>query len=107
MALQLNQEFETPQGITVPSTYWRWVGLGIDVPSAKCRGVLYAYASAAAFASGKQPVGQREYVVEGQDFGALVMAPPVGPTLSDVLSNAMYGHVTATDPYFAEAVQAN
>lgn len=103
MALQINAEFETPQGIVVSSTYWRWVGLGVDVPASTLRCVLYAYASAQAFAAGKQSIGKREYTLQAQQFGEIVLAPPDGQTLSDVLSNAVYAYVKAHDPYFAAA----
>lgn len=103
MALLIDAPFETPQGIELTSSYWRWVGLGVDVPAGQLLGTLYAYASPQAFAAGKQPVGQKQYTVGGADFAGLVLAAPVGATLSDVLSNAIYQYVKATDPFFATA----
>lgn len=103
MALLLSQEYETESGIVVGSTYWRWVGLGVDVPGGQLSGLLYAYASPLAFVAGKQPIGQRQYSVTGADFLALVMGEPVGPTLSDVLSSAVYRYVRDHDPFFAGA----
>jgi hypothetical protein len=103
MALLIEAPFETPQGIELTSSYWRWVGLGVDVPATTLNGVLYAYASPAAFAAGKQPVGQKQYTVRGADFLNLVAEYPVGASLSEVLSNAVYAYVKANDPFFATA----
>lgn len=104
MALQLNTTYETPHGITLNSTYWRWVSMGLDVPGMTAHVVLYAYTNEAAFNEGKQPIGQRAYTVTGLEFGALVMSPPQGQTISDVISAAVYAYVVATDADFSEAV---
>lgn len=103
MALLLNTQFETPQGITLDSTYWRWVNLGLDVAGMRAQVVLYSYASAEAFATGKQPISQRNYTVEPEAFVPMVQTAPVGTTMSDVLSNVVYDYIKATDPFFAEA----
>lgn len=103
MALLIDAAFETPQGIELTSSYWRWVGLGVDVPAGQLAGTLYAYASPNAFATGKQPVGQKQYTVQGADFLNLVSSTPVGGSLSEVLSNAVYAYVKANDPFFATA----
>lgn len=101
MALQLLGNYETSSGYTIPSTYWRWVGLGIDVSAAKCTGVLYAYVSPEAFAAGKQPVGQRSYEIASEEFMALAtqLETPGNPGLSSVI----YSYIKGKDEFFASA----
>ncbi len=106
MALQVNASFDTPFGETVNTTYWRWVNIGIDVPSGQAHGVLYAYLNEAAFAAGKQPIGQKTFTLSGQDFAALVLQDPAGANLSERLSKAVYDFVKANDTFFATAVDA-
>jgi hypothetical protein len=65
MALHLDGNYETPIGTTLPSTYWRWVGLGVDVTTNNAMVTLYAYVSETAFTQGKQNVGQRQYTISG------------------------------------------
>jgi hypothetical protein len=103
VALQVAGEYETPAGVTVPSTYWRWVGLGIDVAHGHATLTLYAYVSAEAFAAGKQPIGQREYRITGEEF-ALLAGRIDGPT-PEPLSVVAYDYVRAVDPYFAGATE--
>jgi|SRR5579883_1848142 len=105
MALLLNQSYDTPAGFTVNSTYWRWVGLGIDVTTNQATALLYAYVSEDAYTGGKQNIGQRQYTVSGAQFNALVLGTPNGSTLSDAISNAIYAYVLANDSYFAGATQ--
>lgn len=103
MALAVTGNFDTPFGTTVPSTYWRWVGLGIDVTTSACTAVLYAYVDEAAFSSGKANIGQKTYQLTGTDFATFVLGTPNGANLSDVVSNAIYAYVQAQDPFFAGA----
>jgi|SRR5579883_2593999 len=103
MALTLPDNYTTPAGLTLANTYWRWVGLGIDVTTSNLNVTLYAYVSQDTFTAGKAPIGQRSYTVTGTDFAALVMAAPTGSTLSDAVSNPIYSYVTANDPLFANA----
>jgi hypothetical protein len=113
MALQVTGDFQTPIGTTVPTTYWRWVGLAIDVSRATATVTLYAYVDASAFASGKTPIGQRQYTV--QDIPATEDSPGStafsnlaanldGPTPTG-LSAAIYSYVVANDSYFAGATE--
>lgn len=99
MALLLNSTYETPQGVSLPSTYWRWVGLGCDVSTQTATVTLYAYVDEAAFLSGKQPVGQRQFTVTGQQFGELT-AP-----VSESLSAAIY-QFARQDAQFSSAEEA-
>lgn len=98
MALSLNTEYVTPSGYTLPSTYWRWVGMGVDVTTQTATVTLYAYVDEAAFLSGKAPVGQRQFTVSGQQFAELT-AP-----VSELLSDSIYAYAM-TDPQFEGAVE--
>lgn len=103
MALSITGDYVTPHGFTVPSTYWRWVGLGIDVAQQQALVTLYAYVSAEASSTGKQPIGQRQVQLTGQEFmvaAGLLEAPSNGG-----LSSVIYTYVKAL-PEFAGAVDA-
>lgn len=100
MALLLESEYETMFGLTVPSTYWRWTGLGIDIPAGRARGTLYAYASPEAFAAGKQPLGQRDYEISGEQFVALATALETG---GQGISQIVYTYIRSVDEAFADA----
>ena len=102
MALQVTGDFETPYGSIIPSTYWRWVGLGIDVTRGAGTLTLYAYVSEAAFAAGKQAVGQRQYEVSGPSFQTV--AGQLDGEAPSPISQVVYDFVRANDPYFAGAV---
>jgi len=101
MALLVTEDFETPFGSTLPSTYWRWVGLGIDVTRGACNLTLYAYLSPEAFAAGKQAVGQRQYEVNGKAFQS--MAGMIDGPHPLPISGVIYDFVKANDPFFANA----
>lgn len=103
MALLVDAEYETPAGVVVPSTYWRWVGLGIDVTRGAATLTLYAYVSAGAFAAGKEPVGRRAYPITGGDF--LAIASRIDGANPEALSVVAYDYVRAHDPYFADATE--
>jgi hypothetical protein len=101
MALQVTQNFETPIGTTVPSTYWRWVGLGVDVSRLTATVTLYGYVDAQAFGTGKANIGQRQYTVSGGDF--VTFASQIDGPDPTALSTAIYAHARAVDEFFADA----
>jgi hypothetical protein len=104
MALQVNTNFTTPVGIDVTSLYWRWVDLKVNVVESYVTIILRAYVSETAFLTGKQPVSQKNYTVNGAAFAAMVSQPVTGSTLSDVISNAIYNYVSSVDSEFTSAV---
>lgn len=100
MALILNTPFETPFGITVGSTYWRWVGLGVDLVTMQAVVTLRPFADEAAAFTGKSPVGpDRQYTLTGADILTVLPAEVVG-----ALNASIYGHIKAKDVYFADAI---
>ena len=103
MALSVNKPYTTAQGIDLDTTYWRWVGVGIDVTTLTLTTTLYGYKDGQAFLDKLQPVGTKQFTLTGQEFGAAVMNPPVGDTLSDALSNAIYAYARVSDDLFGEA----
>lgn len=102
MALQLVSEYVTPHGLTVPSTYWRWVGLGVDVTAQSALVTLYAYVNAEAFAAGKQPIGQQQVQLTGQEF--MVAAGQLEAPDNGGLSAVIYAYVKQL-PEFAGATE--
>lgn len=102
MALQVTDS-ETPFG-TISSTYWRWVGLGVDVTRLEATVTLYAYINADAFATGKTNISQKQFTVSGTDF--LTFANQIDGDSPVGLSTAIYGYVKSSDPYFADATDA-
>ncbi|QEG27096.1 hypothetical protein GobsT_18490 [Gemmata obscuriglobus] len=103
MALQLTGQYETNYGTTVDSTYWRWIGLGIDVSRNQGTVTLYAYVSKEAYETGKQPIGDRQYQVTGPGFAALANQMDGPQPLG--ISNPIYSYIKANDVYFAAAVE--
>lgn len=106
--LRLNTPIETRFGLSVSGTVWRWIGLQIDPGSGQAVIVLGAYPSIEIAAqvgtpAAKPPLEEQRYGVAGLDFGRVVMSEPVGPTLSDAVSHAIYAHIQATVPLFAGA----
>lgn len=100
MALQVFEPFETDIN-TVPSTYWRWVWLGVDVPTLTATAVLNAYVDGLAFATGKQKIGQRRYEITGMNF--LYMANALDGENPSGISRVIYNYVKANDEYFTNA----
>ena len=84
---------------TVPSTYWRWVGLGIDVTTFTATVTLHAYLSEQAFADKRQPVGTRQVTLTGQEFGA--MAAQIETPGNTGLSQVIYAHAKTLDGFTA------
>jgi hypothetical protein len=103
MALQVTGDYETPIGTTLPTTYWRWVGLGIDVSRLTATATVYGYVDAAAFAAGKTNVGQKQYSITGDDFMSLA-AQIDGPEPVPV-SQAIYNYVKTHDEFFTDATE--
>jgi hypothetical protein len=102
MALELLKPFDTPFGITINATYWRWVGLQVDLVAQQASVVLRPFASeSAAFANPpKAPVGpDRQYTLSGPDLFTILPGAVV-----DALNSAIYAHISGKDAYFAEAV---
>lgn len=102
MALLVNQNYETPIGTTVTSTYWRWVALAVDLSSQVVTLTLNGYVDADAFSQGKLPVSTREYRAIGVDFytvGSALEGGEVG------LSNAIYEYVKQNDQLFENATE--
>jgi hypothetical protein len=103
MALQQNTPYETPQGLTLNTTYWRWVNLNIDPTNTQMTCTLYAYINETAHTTGKQPIGQKQYTINQTDFLTIITNPPTGNTLSDTISNAIYTWIKTNDPQFTNA----
>lgn len=66
--------FEDPLGNQYQSSYWSIQFFAFDKGARTARLLLYGYKDAAARTAGKQPVGQKEYVVSGDDFDRLFAA---------------------------------
>jgi hypothetical protein len=66
--------FDDPFGNAYPASYWSIQFFAFDKGARVARLLLYGYRDAAARTAGKQPVGQREYVVTGDDFDRLFAA---------------------------------
>lgn len=75
MALLVTGDYVTPQGFTVPSVYWRWMGLAIDVSNMSATVTLYGYVDTAAFAAKKENIAQKQINLSGMDFGAMAVLP--------------------------------
>jgi hypothetical protein len=92
MALQ--QDFVDACGVAHPSAHWRAVNINIDAAGGSIGLVFNAFASLAAFGSGKAPLagGVKSYSVSGAEFAGLAAAAPAGATLYDVLAHASEGY---------------
>lgn len=101
MALLVTGDYVTPQGFTVSSVYWRWVGLAIDVSNMSATVTLYGYVDAAAFAAKKENIAQKQISLTGMDFGA--MAVQLETPGNDGLSSIIYTKLKADYPEFASA----
>lgn len=104
MALQLSAPFDTPFGITIQGTYWRWVGLQADMVRGAASVVLRPFASrAAAFAvPPASPVGpDRQYALTGVDLYTALPAAVV-----DGLNDSIYAYIRARDDFFKDAVDS-
>ena len=97
MALLVTQEYTTPAGYTVPSTYWRWVGLGIDVTTFTATVTLHAYLSEQAYADKRRPIGTKQVTLTGSDFGH--MATQIETPGNDGLNQVIYAHVRTLDGF--------
>jgi hypothetical protein len=106
MALSVTAPYQTPYGTTVQSTYWLWVNLAVDVPSLQASCTLYGYVDEAAFNTNKQPIGNKQFVLQGDDFAQFVMQPvSTDSTVSDALSSIIYAYAKASDPLFTNATE--
>lgn len=104
MALLVTADYTTYIGTVVPSTYWRWTQLNINVVTMTANVILQGYVSEAAFNAGASHINQRAFTITGNELATLVLAAPDGPTLTDAISNAIYDYAIANDLYFATAV---
>lgn len=93
MALAMAGNFETAQGITVSGIYWRWAGLGIDVPANQATLVLLAYVNKAAYEAKKSPIFEKKVNVAGMDFLQLATVLETG---HDGISAVIYNHLLQT-----------
>jgi hypothetical protein len=100
MALQTSTTYSTPIGITVPTVYWRWIHLSIDVIAQRATGVVHGYASEAAYNNQAQPIARKQYTIEGDDFATL------GTSIEPNLSDAFYNYVKAHDEELTGATTA-
>jgi hypothetical protein len=66
--------FGDQHGNTYQTSYWSLQFFAFDKGARTARLLLYGYKDAAARAAGKQPIGQKEYVVSGTDFDNLFAA---------------------------------
>ena len=103
MAIQVDTDYQTPFGLTVPSLYWRWTNLTVTVQTNTAIVTLQGYVSEDAFNAGAVHVASRSFTITGMQFGMMVLAAPSGPTLSDAISNAIYTYAKTNDMYFASA----
>lgn len=103
MALQLSTTYETPFGLMVPGTYWRWVGFGVElVPTPKATVVLRPFLDQAAADAGKAPIGpDRQYTLTGADVLSVLSS-----ATQDALNAAIYTHIREKDEYFRGAADA-
>lgn len=102
MALLVNQDFETPIGTTVASSYWRWVAVTVDLPTQQVLLTLKGYVDEEAFGAGKKAIGSREYRATGADFYTVGVALESGEI---GLSSSIYAYVKSTDSFFSEATE--
>ena len=110
--LLLNTPVATPFGLDVSGTVWRWLGLQIDAGGGQIVVAMGAYpsvaiAAAAGTPAAKPPLVEERYSITGADFAAVVLSAPVGPTLSDVVSHAIYAHIKSTVAKFADAADVD
>ena len=105
--LRMRKPVETPYGITLSETVWRWTELYVDVGRMSARFTLSAFPSVeiasihGAF-KGRPPILDRRYEVSGPEFVRVILGQPQGSTLSDAVSNAIYKHVQQHDPLFSD-----
>src|SRR4051812_9597652 len=88
--MALIMDFTDECGVYHPQAHWRMTHLNVATPEGCIRLHFFAYKDLQAFGAGKQPLpgGRKEYVVLGNDFYAVAMAPPDGASLYAVLANA-------------------
>lgn len=108
--LQVSAPVETPFGVVVANTVWRWTRLLVDLERRTAHVTVSAFVDAAAAAAfgtpgERRPLAERHYAVAGPDFDAVVARPAEGDTVSAVVSSAVYAYVRGADPFFAAAVE--
>ena len=103
MALQINTPLETDFGYVVNNPIWKMGALSVDVIQMQIQVVLICYIDVNSMNANKKTVGEKRYVVSGQDFAQIILSSPVGNNMSDVITNAVYTYVKANDDYFAGA----
>lgn len=97
MAMTVTGDFATPFGTVVPSTYWRWVWVGIDTTVPKATVTIRGYLSEAAYQAGAQAVGERTYSVTGDAFWAVAASVEGGGGLTAAIEE----YVRSVDEFFA------
>lgn len=104
MALQVNASLTTDFGYVINSPVWKLSILTVNVNEAHIYAVLNCYVDVNAIQTNKKSVAEKTYSISGLNFASVVLQQPIGNTLSDVISNAVYDYVKANDPYFANAI---
>lgn len=110
--LQIKAAIDTPFGIQVENTVWRWISLQIDPGAGNAVIGMAAFptvgiAAVVGTPAAKPPLVAEGYAVSGLDFGNIVMSAPNGPTISDAVSKAIYDHLRRVVPKFADAVDVD
>ncbi len=106
--LKLNTPVDTPQGLSLTGTVWRWAGVNVDALRhvglvTVCVYPSLALALAAEGESPPSPLFERAYPVIGMDFYTFATAVSQQPTNADALNTMIYGFLRATVPLFADA----
>jgi hypothetical protein len=93
--------FEDPSGNTYQTSYWSIQFFAFDKGVRTARLLLYGYRDAAARTAGKQPIGQKEYVVAGDDFDRLFASQKQTnpkPLLRQLYEDVVNVHKDVPDP---------
>jgi hypothetical protein len=88
--MALLKDFTDACGIDHKPAYWRLVQNNNDAVGQAIYLTFLGYRDYDAFAGGKSPLlgAHKDYVIKGQEFGQIALAPPDGNTLYDVIANA-------------------
>lgn len=106
--LKITAPINTPFGLQVGNTVWRWISLQIDPGAGNAVIGMGAFptaeiAAAVGTPTQKPPLLAEAYNISGFEFLSIVGGAPSGPTLSDAVSNAIYNHLKAVVPKFTGA----
>lgn len=106
--LKINTTIETPHGLSVSGTIWRWIGLSIDAAVGQAQIVLCCYpsveiANLVGTSNAKPPLMEERYGIGGFEFLTIVGNDSEGSNLSERVSNAIYRHLKAVVAKFVDA----